>query len=70
MVIGPSNDGGYYLLGMNQFYPYLFDGINWSTETVLMETLNNVQMNDLNYSLLPTLVDVDTEEDLKLLPGK
>ncbi len=67
VVIGPSNDGGYYLLGMNQFYPYLFDGIKWSSETVLMETLNIIQMNNLNYSLLPTLVDVDTEEDLKLL---
>jgi hypothetical protein len=70
VVIGPSNDGGYYLLGMNQFYPFLFDGIKWSTETVFTETLKIFKINNLNYSLLPTLVDVDTEEDLKLLPDK
>jgi glycosyltransferase A (GT-A) superfamily protein (DUF2064 family) len=35
IVLGPSIDGGYYLLGMNQLFPSLFENIDWSTEKVL-----------------------------------
>ena len=65
VVIGPANDGGYYLLGMNTFYPTLFTDINWSTDEVLSSTIEKINQQGLNYFLLPELIDVDTIEDLK-----
>lgn len=62
-VIGPALDGGYYLLGMNQFYPEVFDNIAWSTEKVLAATLERIQSLGHNYSLLPVLSDIDYESD-------
>lgn len=64
VVIGPANDGGYYLLGMSNFYPALFDGINWSTETVLEETISVINQKKIAFKLLDTLVDVDNENEL------
>ena len=63
VVLGPTFDGGYYLLGMNGYYPSLFDNINWSTETVFLETVNNTEQLQLTYAILPTLNDIDTESD-------
>ena len=63
VVIGPSHDGGYYLLGMNNFYPQLFNDINWSTESVFQETLDRAQANELSTAELETLTDVDYQED-------
>lgn len=63
VVLGPTYDGGYYLLGMNGYYPSLFDNINWSTETVFSETVNNTEQLQLTYALLPKLNDIDTESD-------
>lgn len=65
LVIGPSEDGGYYLLGMDRFCPKLFDGIAWSTSDVLASTLEKAAMLDLSVELLPELNDVDIEEDWK-----
>ena len=65
LVLGPANDGGYYLLGTKVFYPSLFDGISWSTETVLNETLDQASKLDLSVAILEELVDLDTLEDLK-----
>ena len=65
MVIGPANDGGYYLLGMKHFYPFLFEGIDWSTEKVLLQTLTKAKQHNLSVSKLIELVDLDTIEDLK-----
>lgn len=64
VVIGPANDGGYYLLGMNSYIPALFDGIHWSTETVLDETITVMKKLNKQYTLLETLVDVDNEDEL------
>ena len=64
VVTGPSNDGGYYLLGMNKFYPFLFDGIEWSSNQVLKRTIEIITQNKLKYFMLPRLIDIDTEEDL------
>lgn len=64
IVIGPSKDGGYYLLGMKKMYPQLFDGIEFSTDSVLRNTLNEIEKLKLNYQTLPQLQDIDTEEDL------
>jgi rSAM/selenodomain-associated transferase 1 len=64
-VVGPSEDGGYYLLGMAECYPELFDVQEWSTDSVLEETLNQAQNMGLSLKLLPELNDIDTEEDLR-----
>lgn len=63
ITIGPSHDGGYYLLGMDKFYPTLFQDINWSTDTVCAETLQKANETDLDYVRLEKLSDVDYEED-------
>lgn len=63
MVIGPAEDGGYYLLGMNQFQADLFKGINWSTAQVLSQTIAKIEKIEASYHLLPTLSDIDYEED-------
>jgi len=64
IVIGPSKDGGYYLLGMKKFYPELFSGIDWSTEQVLEQTLEKANSLNLSVSLLKELNDIDTIDDL------
>ncbi len=64
LVIGPSNDGGYYLLGMKKFYPQIFRNINWSTSEVLKSTLNILQKNEIKTKIIGELNDIDTESDL------
>jgi len=64
-VIGPSSDGGYYLLGIKKKYPYLFENINWSTGTVLSDTIKKLKSKKLTYFLLEELIDIDTADDLK-----
>ena len=64
VVIGPAEDGGYYLLGMKQLYSELFENIIWSTNTVLNETQMKCTALQLNYYLLPVLKDIDEEKDL------
>ncbi|MFX1534380.1 MAG: TIGR04282 family arsenosugar biosynthesis glycosyltransferase [Promethearchaeota archaeon] len=65
-VIGPCFDGGYYLIGFTQenFLPTIFEGINWSTETVLQESIEILKENDLTIHCLPEWADVDTFSDL------
>ncbi|MGA8262806.1 MAG: TIGR04282 family arsenosugar biosynthesis glycosyltransferase [Ignavibacteriaceae bacterium] len=65
VVIGPSNDGGYYLLGMKKLYRSLFTGIEWSSNSVLRVTLEKVNALNLSYSILPEFIDIDTENDIK-----
>ena len=65
LVIGPSNDGGYYLLGMNDFHPLLFDDIRWSSDEVFRKTEKKAIENELSLSVMPELIDIDTEDDLK-----
>lgn len=64
VVIGPSKDGGYYLLGMNSFYGDLFSGINWSTPAVYEQTIGRVKELDLSFRSLRTLNDIDTKQDI------
>ena len=64
VVIGPAADGGYYLLGMKELQPNLFQGKSWSTDSVLQETLADIKQSGLSVALLPTLTDVDEEKDL------
>ncbi|MCA6363384.1 MAG: TIGR04282 family arsenosugar biosynthesis glycosyltransferase [Bacteroidetes bacterium] len=63
LVAGPAADGGYYLLGMKRLYATLFSGKNWSTDTVLSDTLRDAQLLGLMAYQLPVLSDVDTEHD-------
>lgn len=63
VVIGPSHDGGYYLLGMTRLFPALFDNMVWSTDTVYRQTLSNIQKLNISYKQLPVLSDIDTAED-------
>lgn len=65
MVIGPSADGGYYLLGMKKMYKEIFADIDWSTEYVLDQTKEKGESMSLRISFLPELNDIDTIEDLK-----
>ena len=62
-VVGPAEDGGYYLLGMKKFMPALFKNKTWGTETVLKDTLADLE-NETT-ALLETKNDVDYYEDIK-----
>jgi rSAM/selenodomain-associated transferase 1 len=62
-VFGPANDGGYYLIGMKTFSSEVLDGIAWSTEKVLQQSLEICEKNGLKYRLLETLTDIDEEKD-------
>lgn len=63
VVIGPSIDGGYYLLGMSSYLPMLFEGVAWSTPKVMGQTLAKIQQHGLSLHLLPRLNDIDYESD-------
>lgn len=65
VVVGPSADGGYYLLGLTAMHSRLFQHMPWSTEAVLPETLNRCREAGLRYSLGPLLHDIDEEADWK-----
>lgn len=62
-VIGPSTDGGYYLLGMKQAQRAVFEDITWSTEVVLAQTLEQINRDNASFFLLPALTDIDHWED-------
>jgi len=64
MAIGPATDGGYYLIALKGPQPELFEGIGWSGPTVLADTLDRASRLDLSVSVLRTIGDVDTVEDL------
>ncbi len=71
-VIGPSLDGGYYLIGfttniLSEAIPSVFEGIAWSTANVLKQTLDRIKSINSTLKLLPPWYDVDTPEDLALL---
>jgi uncharacterized protein len=63
MVIGPANDGGYYLLGMKELRASLFENKQWSTESVFGDTVGDFKNYGLSFTTLALLTDVDTEED-------
>lgn len=62
-VLGPATDGGYYLLGMKKFTPFLFTSINWSTSQVFQQTIDKLSKLQASYKLLPELSDIDYESD-------
>lgn len=62
-VLGPAEDGGYYLLGMKRLKPELFQNKDWGTNTVLKDTLKDLEKEKLH--LLQVKNDVDIYEDIK-----
>lgn len=66
-VIGPTLDGGYYLIALNKPAPALFQDIAWSTPAVLETTLARARRLGMTVAMLPTLRDVDTAEDARAL---
>ena len=64
VVLGPSRDGGYYLLALCEPRPSLFEGIEWSTGSVLAATLARARSLGLRVTLLEVEADVDTARDL------
>lgn len=67
IVLGPSSDGGYYLLGARAVVPEIFRGMSWGSGKVLDETLKVLKILGLPRVLLPVWRDVDAPEDLKEL---
>ncbi|MEO6960905.1 MAG: TIGR04282 family arsenosugar biosynthesis glycosyltransferase [Puia sp.] len=64
VVIGPATDGGYYLLGLRDLIPEIFNNISWSTENVFIQTIQKLKELNIDYSVLPELSDIDEEADL------
>lgn len=67
IVLGPSHDGGYYLIGMKQPHPEPFERITWSTGSVCEETLQRCREANIEVVVLPTWYDVDDAATLHLL---
>jgi len=63
-VIGETEDGGYYLLGMKEYNPKIFEEISWSTNTVYKRTTEIIYSLNKTVFNLPILIDIDKEEDL------
>ncbi len=64
LVLGPAQDGGYYLIGLRRHLPELFCNITWSSERVLQQTVEIASGLGLSVAYLETLADVDRPEDL------
>lgn len=68
VTIGPAEDGGYYLIGIRQPLPYLFENMPWSTEAVFDETMKRMKRSNLSVKILETLSDCDRPDDLERWP--
>jgi rSAM/selenodomain-associated transferase 1 len=67
LVLGPSRDGGYYLVGMNRRTPEIFQAMTWSHDRVLAQTLARLAAMGIGSELLPGWFDIDTTDDLRRL---
>jgi uncharacterized protein len=67
VVLGPTDDGGYYLIGVRAAHRALFDGVPWSTSAVLEITLRQAAAAGLQTVCMPAWFDVDTPDDLRRL---
>ena len=70
LILGPSNDGGYWLIGLSaeiiskhQYLPFI--NISWSKENVLQNTINNFSSKKLKYKFLDEKIDIDTIIDIE-----
>ncbi len=69
-VLGPSSDGGYYLLAIKAMHPHLFEDIAWSTGIVARQSLDRAAEIGLPVHVLPEWYDVDDRESMRLLMGE
>lgn len=67
IVLGPSYDGGFYLIGMNARYPQVFEGMHYSHPQVLNQTLTRIGRTNAGLTVLPRWYDVDTPAALRLM---
>jgi uncharacterized protein len=67
VVVGPSHDGGYYLIGLKRAHAEVFANINWSTASVFAETVAAAKAASLETVVLPLWYDVDDAESLEIL---
>ncbi len=67
-VIGPAEDGGYWLLGLARPIPGVFEAIPWSTEGVFAATMDRLAAAEIEPALLERLADLDRPEDLRRWP--
>jgi rSAM/selenodomain-associated transferase 1 len=67
IVLGPSDDGGYYLIGLKKPHRHVFEQIDWSTERVLNQTIQHATEIGLEVKLLSTGYDVDDDASLRRL---
>ena len=67
VVLGPADDGGYYLIGMANVHAALFDQIEWSTDTVLTDTVRSAGRLGIEVRLIGSAYDIDTIDDLRRL---
>jgi rSAM/selenodomain-associated transferase 1 len=65
IVLGPSTDGGYYLIAMKNYYPEIFQNVRWSNPQTLKDTLRQAEKQNISYHLLDEFTDIDTIEDLE-----
>jgi rSAM/selenodomain-associated transferase 1 len=68
-VIGPAEDGGYWLLGLSHPVDAVFEGIAWGTSSVFGQTMDRLAAARIDPVLLPKLADCDRPEDLARWPG-
>ena len=66
-MLGPADDGGYYLIGMRASHAALFEAIEWGTATVLSETMRAASRIGLTVNLVQRAYDMDTIEDIQRL---
>jgi rSAM/selenodomain-associated transferase 1 len=64
VVLGPAEDGGYWLIGLRREQPTLFENISWSSASVFEETVARAKAGNLSIHLLRRLADIDTVDDL------
>jgi rSAM/selenodomain-associated transferase 1 len=64
VVFGPAVDGGYYLLGLSKMHDFVFNNKPWSEDDLLEKTLSELEKNNVTFTTLDTLNDIDTFEDL------
>ena len=68
VVIGPTYDGGYYLIGMRAYHEELFNNIKWSSENVYRSTIEAIKTKGLSHFALHKMHDLDYKEDLDRFP--
>ncbi len=66
-VVGPTDDGGFYLIGLRRSRPLVFENVDWSTSETLVQTLGNFDRLGIPFEKIEKLYDIDVENDLRRL---